>query len=230
MTYFNGDNETADAEDIEEEESIFETSVATEDSDIRGLNKDFQLMDYPRINGVLQIGSNIFTAPEIDNLPPPAQIFPQFQLPPPQEELPAQVIPPPPLPLPQFELPPPAQEELPPPPLPDIEPEEQEQELPPPPAPRRRRETNPARRLINDRRNRRNSEKKKFQEFYDSLDKNEYTSNEIVREYNEYYNLDQNHQISHCGFGRLNEVKAHFTKKQKDIRNNKKIMIYKKNQ
>lgn len=223
MTYFNGDNETADAEDIEEEESIFETSVATEDSDIRGLNKDFQLMDYPRINGVLQIGSIIFTAPEIDNLPPPAQIFPQFQLPPPQEELPAQVIPPPPLPLPQFELPPPAQEELPPPPLPDEEPEEQE--LPPPPVPRN---INLTKREINDRINRRRREKKRFQEFYDTLDKDDYTSTEIVQEYNNFFHLVPNQQITKIGFGMLKETKSHFSKKRKEIGGNKKIAIYKK--
>lgn len=194
MTYFNGDNETADAEDVEEEESIFETSVATEDSDIRSLNNDFQLMNVQRVNGVLQIGSIIYTAPDIDNLPPPPQVFP-------------------PPPLPNQELPPPAQEELPP-PLPDIEPEEQEQELPPPPAPRRR-ETNPKWREYNARRSRRRNEKNKFQDFYDSLDKDEYTSTEIVQEYNTFYNLEPNQYITHKGFGRLNEVKSHFNKSEK---------------
>lgn len=44
MTYFERNHDTTDAEDeMEEEESIFETSIATEDTDIRNLNNYFQL-------------------------------------------------------------------------------------------------------------------------------------------------------------------------------------------
>ena len=71
--------------------------------------------------------------------------------------------------------------------------------------------------------------KKKFQDFYDSLEKDEYTSTKIVQKYNNSFNVDQSHQISNKGFGQLIEAKQRFSKKQKDIgNNNKKVMIYKK--
>ena len=71
-----------DAEDVEEKESIFETSVATEVSDIRNLNNEFQLMKFHPVNGVLLIGHVTFPNP--NELPPPDQVFTPPPLPLPQ--------------------------------------------------------------------------------------------------------------------------------------------------
>lgn len=227
----NEDHETADAEDEqnEEEESIFETTATTEDTEISNLRNDFQLIGTNRINGVLQVSSFFYPAPDLPDFPHPSKIFPTTDLSS-QNQMPPPNLPPPPNEVQnhnQFPPPPPEFQIA----HPDQQPENHEpddQEIPPPPIRNNRRQANPARREFNDRRNQRRREKKRFNEFYNTLDKNEYESTEIVQEYNNFFNQDPSVQITTIGFGMLKEVKDNFSKNQKDIGNNKKVMIYTK--